>query len=495
MKSFRFLHAADLHLDTPFSGMSGVPDRLRAYLRGSTFAAFDRLIRLAIAEAVDFIVLAGDIYDAADSSLRAQLRLREGWDKLERHGIPVYLIRGNHDPLGSRRLRLELPPHVTEFGAQAESRVAVRRSDGEPVAVVSGISYITPAVTENLALRFRRDEAEANSPLYHIALLHANVDGQEGHDAYAPCSLRELKEAGYDYWALGHIHKRQILSEKPWVVYPGNIQGRSLKETGPKGCYIVDVHENGQASLAFHRLDQVLWREITVPIDGLASEEAWKERVEEALEEVREAEPGRISIVRLTFTGRGPLHTLLQSGQEAAELLQELRRRESRVLEEEGLGIAPENAPFAAAGGSAKDASGRTAGDETGGAPGGGGARNHGIAATVAADGAVLAPLGGVVWPAGFKVETSLEMDRLGLLEEDSFLGELLRLGERAGREPGVLEDIAGAALAPLTENRTLRRLLKELEPQERLALLRRAEELAWALLAEEGTAGGRGVS
>lgn len=471
MKSFRFLHAADLHLDTPFSGMSGVPDRLRAYLRGSTFAAFDRLIRLAIAEAVDFIVLAGDIYDAADSSLRAQLRLREGWDKLERHSIPVYLIRGNHDPLGSRRLRLELPPHVTEFSGQAESRVAVRRSDGEPVAVVSGISYITPAVTENLALQFRRDEAEAEakSPLYHIALLHANVDGQEGHDAYAPCSLRELKESGYDYWALGHIHKRQILSEKPWVVYPGNIQGRSLKETGPKGCYIVDVHENGRASLAFHRLDQVLWREITVPIDGLTSEEAWKDRVEEALEEVREAEPGRISILRLTFTGRGPLHTLLHSGQEAAELLQELRRRESRLLEEGGgLGAAADDlAARSTAGGAEADT----------------------------ADGAVWAPLGGVVWPAGFKVETSPEMDRLGLLEEDSFLGELLRFGERAEREPGVLEDIAGAALAPLTENRTLRRLLKELGPEERLALLRRAEELAWALLAEEGTTGGRGTS
>lgn len=500
MKSFRFLHAADLHLDTPFSGMSGVPDRLRIFLRDSTFAAFERLIRLAIAEAVDFIVLAGDIYDAADSSLRAQLRLREGWDKLGRHGIPVYLIRGNHDPLGSRRLRLELPPHVTEFGGQAESRVAVRRSDGAPIAVVSGISYITPSVTENLALRFRRDEAEANSSqLYRIALLHANVDGQEGHDAYAPCSLRELKESGYDYWALGHIHKRQILCEKPWVVYPGNIQGRSLKETGPKGCYIVDVHENGQASLAFHRLDQVLWREIAVPIDGLTSEEAWKDRVEEALEAVREAEAARISVVRLTFTGRGPLHTLLQSGQEAAELLQELRRRESRLLEEGGLGIAQENAPFAAADGSAEVGSGGTADDATGSAPGktlNDAARNHGMTATDAAgDLAARAPLSGVVWPAGFKVETSLEMDCLGLLEEDSFLGELLRLGERAEREPGLLQDLTGSALAPLAENRTLRRLLKELAPEERLGLLRRAEELAWALLAEDETAGGRGAS
>lgn len=441
MNSFRFLHAADLHLDTPFSGMSGVPDRLRRFLRESTFAAFDRLVRLAIREAVDFIVLSGDIYDASDSSLRAQLRLREGWDKLGEHGIPVYLIRGNHDPLSSRRLRMALPPHVTEFGAQAESVTAVRRSDGQPVAVVTGISYMNPAVAENLSLQFRR---EPGSPLYHIALLHANVEGQEGHDPYAPCSLGDLQASGYDYWALGHIHKRQILSEAPWVVYPGNIQGRSLKETGPKGCYIVDVRENGEAEPTFHRLDQVIWLESRMPIDGIETEEDWKDRVEELIDGLREAEPGKISVVRLTFTGRGPLHALLQSGPEAAELLQELRRRESRRLEETDWGAGAE------------------------------------------------APPEGIVWPAGFKHDTAAELDRSLLLEEDSFLGELFRLGERAFREPGLLADITDRALAPLADNRQLRRLLKELGPEERLDLLRRAEELAATLLAEEEPREGR---
>ncbi|MGG6311445.1 metallophosphoesterase family protein [Paenibacillus macerans] len=441
MNSFRFLHAADLHLDTPFSGMSGVPDRLRRFLRESTFAAFDRLIRLAIAESVDFVVISGDIYDASDSSLRAQLRLREGWDKLGKHGIPVYLIRGNHDPLSSRRLRLALPGHVTEFGPQAESVTAVRRSDGQPVAVVTGTSYPTPAVTENLSLKYRR---EPGSPLYHIALLHGNVDGQEGHDAYAPCSLRDLQASGYDYWALGHIHKRQILSEAPWVVYPGNIQGRSLKETGPKGCYLVDVRENGEAELSFRRLDEVLWLESGLPIDGLASEEAWKARVDERMDELREAEPGKITVVRLTFTGRGPLHALLQSGQEAAELLQELRRRESLRLEEVFQGAGTE------------------------------------------------VPPAGIVWPSGFKLDTALEMDRDLLLEEDSFLGELFRLGGKAAREPELLGDIAEQALASLADNRQLRRLLQELGPEERLDLLRRAEELAATLLDDDGPRDGR---
>ncbi|MUG85322.1 DNA repair exonuclease [Paenibacillus timonensis] len=438
MKAFRFLHAADLHLDTPFSGMSGVPDRLRGLLRESTFAAFDRLVRLAIEEAVDFVVISGDIYDASDSSLRAQLRLREGWDKLGEHGIPVYMIRGNHDPLSGRRLRLALPGHVYEFGPRAESVTAVRRHDGEPVAVLTGTSYPTPAVHDNLALQYRR---EPGSVLYHIGLLHGNVDGQEGHDAYAPCSLRDLEASGYDYWALGHIHKRQILCESPWVVYPGNIQGRSLKETGPKGCYLVDVAENGETRLTFRRLDQVLWMESRLSIDGLTTEEAWKGSVEEWLDELREAEPGRITVARLTFTGRGPLHTLLQSGPEAAELLQELRRKESRRLEEAG---------FAAA-----DAGG-------------------------------LMPGEGIVWPAGFKLETGVELDREGLMAEDSFLGELFRLGERTSAEPEYVDELVRAALAPLSDNRQLRRLLQEQDPEAKQDLLRRAEELAAALLNED---------
>lgn len=435
MNDFRFLHAADLHLDTPFSGMSGVPDRLRAYLRESTFAAFDHLIELAIQEEVDFVVISGDIYDAADSSLRAQLRLREGWDKLGKHGIPVYFIRGNHDPLSSRRLRLALPPHVKEFGAEAESITAVRRRDGEPVAVVTGISYKTAAVSDNLSLQYHR---QPDSSLYHIALLHANVDGQEGHDAYAPCSLADLRASGYDYWALGHIHKRQILCEAPWVVYPGNLQGRSLKETGPKGCYIVDVKDNGEAELSFRRLEQILWLEMQIPIDGLETEEAWKTRVEERLEELREEEAGKITVVRLVFTGRGPLHTLLQSEGETTELLQELRRQESLRLTEldshAGLSLLPE----------------------------------------------------GIVWPASLRVETGTELDREQLLSEDSFLGELLRLGDKASSDEELLDDIAAQALATLEGNRQIRRQLNELGTMDKADLLRRAEEMAATLLAEE---------
>lgn len=436
MPSFRFIHAADLHLDTPFTGMSGLPDRLRRHLQESTFAALGDLVELAVSEDADFVVISGDVYDASDSSLRAQLRLKEAWDKLAHHGIPVYIIHGNHDPLSSSRLRLAHPPNVTVFGgSRPESVTALRRRDGQPVAVVSGISYPTASVTDNTALMFRR---EADSPLYHIALLHANVDAQEGHDAYSPCSLKDLKDSGFDYWALGHIHKRQVLNESPWVVYPGNIQGRNPKETGPKGCYVVDVSDQGETFLTFRELDHVRWIELAVTIEDLMTEEAWKERVEEKLEEIREGLEGKTGITRMTFVGRGPLHPMLQNGRECADLLMELQRRETLRIE----------------------------GDSS------------------------LA-LKSVVWPAGFKVKTGMDIDRDRLAGEDSFLGELLRLGDRTALVPGQVDDLVETALAPLLEHRVLRAHVKSLRPEERLELLQRAQELAASLLMEEEFKGG----
>lgn len=436
MPAFRFIHAADLHLDTPFAGMSGLPDRLRRHLQESTFAALGDLVDLSISSEVDFVVVSGDVYDASESSLRAQLRLQEAWNRLACANIPVYVIHGNHDPLSSSRLRLSLPRNVTVFGgSRPESVTAVRRTDGQPVAVVSGISYPTAAVTENTALLFRRDPA---SPLYHIALLHANVDGQEGHDAYSPCSLKDLRASGYDYWALGHIHKRQILSESPWVVYPGNLQGRSLKETGSKGCYLVEVDDNGETRLHFRELDHVRWAELSIPIGELTTEEAWKERVEERLEEVRGDLSGKTGIVRFTFTGRGPLHALLQNGRGGHDLLAELRRRETGRLD--------------------ADAS---------------------------------LPLHSVVWPVGFKAKTGPDIDRTRLAGEDSFLGELLRLTDRALSSGDLRDELVDTALSPLMDNRHLRELLKSLGPGERRELIEQAGALAASFLLEEDMRGG----
>ncbi|NUU64008.1 metallophosphoesterase family protein [Paenibacillus agri] len=427
MIPFRFLHAADLHLDSRFAGLAHLPAAVRSYLRESTFAALGRLICLAIKENVDFVVISGDIYDVSDASLQGQLRFQEALKELGEQGIPVFLIHGNHDPLDGPRLVAEMPEHVTVFGGDAPGyATAHRRRDGQEVAIVSGISYPTAKVTANTAVTFSR---KPGSELFHIALLHGNVDGDLQHETYSPCSRKDLIGQGFDYWALGHIHKRSILYEKPYIVYPGNIQGRSVKETGPKGCYVVDVRENGEAALQFHELDIVRWQVTELSIDGMEHEAQWVEAVERRIEDIREADPHLMTVVRFRLTGRGNVHRLLAEKGAAADLLSELQRREALRAERK--------------------------------------------------------EYPGLVWTEGFAVESGLAVDRSRLLQEDSFLGEMLRLAEKGEGEGSreELEDIISSAIAPLMENRELRRLLSQVSEEEKLDWLRGAAELGITLL------------
>ncbi|WNS46136.1 DNA repair exonuclease [Paenibacillus sp. MMS20-IR301] len=425
MIPFRFLHAADLHLDSRFAGLAHLPQAIRSYLRESTFAALGRLVRVAVTQRVDFVVISGDVYDITDASLQGQLRFREALEELGRHGIEVFLIHGNHDPLDGPRLTAEPPGHVTVFGGSEPGQATAHlRGGGSDVAVISGISYPTAKVTENTALRFSR---RPGSGLFHIALLHGNVDGDLEHETYSPCSRKDLIYSGYDYWALGHIHKRSILHERPLIVYPGNIQGRSIKETGPKGCYIVDVNAEGTAEPQFHELDYVRWQVRELAIEGLHSEAEWTQAVEDMVEAVREETPQLMSVVRFRLTGRGPVHRILAEKGAADDLLAELQRRET---------VRAQRQEYA-----------------------------------------------GLVWTEGFAVETGLAVDRERLLQEDSFLGELLRLAERSGDSGQELDGLVAAALRPLMENQELRRLLSSAQAEEKLEWLRGAAELGITLL------------
>ncbi|AKG34316.1 metallophosphoesterase family protein [Paenibacillus durus] len=427
MIPFRFLHAADLHLDSRFTGLSHIPGLIRDYLREAAFAALGRLVAVALEEEVDFVVISGDVYDSADSSLQSQLRFQEALLELSRSGIAVFLIHGNHDPLDGPRLQMELPDNVTVFGADKPGQVtAVRRIDGQEAAVVSGISYPTAKVTENTSLRFRRKE---DSGLFHIALLHANVDGDPAHETYSPCTRRDLIDSGFDYWALGHIHKRRVLYERPFIVYPGNIQGRSVKETGPKGCCIVDVDAAGIAALRFKELDEVRFLIRDISIDNMVREAEWIEAVERAVEEIRQEHPSMMSVVRFRITGRGAVHRILSERGAAEDLLDELRRREA-LRSEQG--------------------------------------RFHGL-----------------VWPEGFSLESGTEVDRERLLAEDSFLGELMRLAAESTGDDQMLDELVRSALAPLGENRELRRMLAEAGEDDIRVWLTRAAETAVTLLSD----------
>ncbi|OPA81158.1 hypothetical protein BVG16_02150 [Paenibacillus selenitireducens] len=447
MASFRFLHAADLHLDSPFRGMAQVPESYRERLRESTFTAFSNLIDLAIREHVDFIVLSGDIYDASDRSLRAQLRLQRGLSRLAGHHIPVYIIHGNHDPEDGVQAQLDWPANVHFFGSKEVTAKTVFRggrsqvdtdaaAEGsvEPLAVVCGISYASMALNDNVAKSYQR---LPHSELYHIGLLHGNVDGDPNHDNYAPCAKRELIESGIDYWALGHIHMREILHEQePWIVYPGNIQGRSVKEHGAKGCYIVDVAADKQAELTFCPLDDVRWHVVNLSIEGVNTEQELKNRLDLAMERLRETSEDRMKIVRFMMTGRGPLHRKLEQPGFVQELLQALREEEEHRAE---------------------------------------------------------ASESYLIWVESLQVQTGLALDMETLKEQDSFLGELFRLSIQAEQDVDLFTELMNESLISVQGTARLRQLTEDMVNSEGQTWLERARELAAVLLedASEGQAGG----
>ncbi len=308
-----FVHAADLHLDTGFQGIGRLDDRLAARLRDASLQAFDALIDLTLDRDAAFLVLAGDVYDGAERGLRAQLRFEQGVRRLADAGIHTFVAHGNHDPLVTGwQLVTAWPDRVHVFGhEQVESHTVTR--DGQPLAVVQGVSYAETAEQRNLARLFERTDLDVP----HVAVLHTNVGKVGEHANYAPCSTDDLRRRGIDYWALGHIHQRQVVldgtGDDPWAYYPGNLQGRSPKPTeqGPKGASVVTV-EAGRIQPPEHvTLDRARFASVEVDVTGVASlGEVERELAAEADAAVAAA-TGRLVVLRGRLTGRGRVHHAL----------------------------------------------------------------------------------------------------------------------------------------------------------------------------------------
>jgi len=319
-----FLHCADLHLDSPLETVRAADEQIGCTLRDATFRALDNAVEVAVREQVDLMIVAGDVYDSADRSLRAQLRFRDALARAADAGIPCCVAHGNHDPLSGWEVSLTMPDGSHRFGGDDVQRVVIQR-DGQAVAHVYGISYPEREVDENLAMRFQR----ADDAPFCIGVLHCNVGGDPNHDDYAPCSLEDLAGSGMDYWALGHVHARNVLRESgPAVVYPGNTQGRSVRELGPRGCYLVRVDESRRVDLTFVATDVVRWFEKTVDITDLASFDQLLEALGTLRDDVRSHAEGRAAVVRLHLAGRGCLHADLRREDTQSDLIAQLREGE-----------------------------------------------------------------------------------------------------------------------------------------------------------------------
>lgn len=320
MRPFRFVHAADLHLDSPFKGLSARDPKIAEFLRKAAFLAFDNLVTLCIEKGVDFLLIAGDVFDRADRGLKAQMKFRDGLLELGKHGIRVFVVFGNHDPLSGRASPIDWPENVHFFGPNEVEDVMVERS-GTTIASVSGISYCEPAERRNLAKKFKSGPGD----LFRIGLLHTNIGGERDHEPYAPCEISDLVNTGIDYWALGHVHEKKVLCRDPYVVYPGNTQGRNIKEQGERGCFLVSVDDHGGVSLDFRPLDAARWASTEVDIGPFDSMDRLEAAIFSAIDTLLRGAEGRPIICRLSLTGRGPLYRELRRNRRVDDLAERAR--------------------------------------------------------------------------------------------------------------------------------------------------------------------------
>lgn len=312
---FKFIHTADIHLDSPLKGLEAYEDAPIEEIRGATRISFDNLIDLAIAEEVDFILIAGDLYDGDWKDYNTGLFFSERMGRLAKAGIKVFIVSGNHDAASQITKAMPLPENVKFFSS--------RKSQSEKLedlnVLIHGQSYSTRAVTENLASKFPQYDPN----YFNIGLLHTCLTGREGHENYGPCSNDDLTSKGYDYWALGHIHKREIVLTDPMVLFPGNIQGRHVKETGAKGVTLVSVEDGRITEVQERYLDVLRWSVCRVDLSECETKEDVYEKVRSAIQEEQSLNDGKTLALRLQLEGRCSLHTELH--EHSAQITEDIR--------------------------------------------------------------------------------------------------------------------------------------------------------------------------
>lgn len=338
---FKFVHAADLHLDTPFVGIGSLDADLAQRLCDASLDALNRVVAKAIEVHAAFVVLAGDLYDGPDRGIRAQVRFKSALTRLSDRGIHSFVAHGNHDPEGGRWTAIRSwPDRVTVFPAEIPRSVEVVR-DGRTLATVHGISYGTRHERENLALRF----SPPTTPGLHVAVLHCSVDGMLGHENYSPCSLDDLRERGMDYWALGHVHRHRVLARDPWVVYPGNTQGRGMaaSEHGPKGALVVDVEDGRVIGVSPFPTDSARFFELEVNVADAPDIASIGELLREGAEGLAGKNGGVDVILRARLVGRTTAYGALRSGRTREQLLDGVRDLTERGIY--WLGVEDHTAP------------------------------------------------------------------------------------------------------------------------------------------------------
>jgi len=304
----KFIHAADIHLDSPLIRLSYHEGAPVDELRQATRQAFRHLATLAITEKVDFVLISGDLYDGDWKDYNTGLYFVSQMSKLREADIPVYIISGNHDAASKITRTIRFPEGTHVFPKDQPATFVIE----ELGVAIHGQSFASPAITKNLSLNYP-------APLpghFNVGMLHTCATGREGHEPYAPCKVEDLQMKGYEYWALGHVHQREVLSDDPLIVFPGNTQGRNIRETGTKGCMLVTVDEKGRPSADFKPLDVIRWTILAVDASRAGTGNDVVDLVSGHMETILGENNGMPLIARVEIEGPSRAHTDLAANQE-----------------------------------------------------------------------------------------------------------------------------------------------------------------------------------
>jgi exonuclease SbcD len=296
----KFIHAADIHLDSPLNGLSAYPDAPADQLRSATRDAFTALVDRAIEEAVDFMVIAGDLYDGSWRDYNTGIFFCKEMGRLKRAGVPVFVLFGNHDAESEMTKKLDFPDNVKVFPSNKPATFQINKL----AVALHGQSFKQKETTSNLVTGY----PAALPGQFNIGVLHTALEGYSAHASYAPCTVNELHAKGYQYWALGHVHDFEHWTGPSTIVFPGNLQGRNVRECGRRGAVLVTVEEAGDAAVERVLIDVLRWESLEVDAARCGTLEDVTRLIGGALHSLLDTDGHVPRAVRVTISGRTKAH-------------------------------------------------------------------------------------------------------------------------------------------------------------------------------------------
>lgn len=305
-ETFRFIHAADLHLGS-FLNINGKPqESIQMLCSSAVYDAFEKICSNAILYKVDFILLCGDVYDSYLRSVRGNKFFVNQCERLNEKGIFVYVIYGNHDAIEVKEELFDMPPNVHILSPNKAESFDVCKH-GEVVARIVGRSYKHRSEKEKIYENYT-----LSNEVFNIAMLHTALEGDNKN--YVPCTVDELRNIpNIDYWALGHIHKTKILSERnPVIAFPGIPQGRDMGEQGIGGVFYVEVCNKEVVCMEFLPIATVIYKSLEIIIEKEDKIENYSDLLQMIFKKISsfkfDINEVKGYIVQLIIRGRTKLH-------------------------------------------------------------------------------------------------------------------------------------------------------------------------------------------